>query len=95
MLYDFHRTQTTKKLGSVHATYLVSGRQITKYTTNANGTSNEQHDSDRHMRSSPFMSSSMPRQDEEEHTLPASKMVTLVREEQLESRQVMWPHLIV
>ncbi|MCJ1404030.1 hypothetical protein MMC11_007254 [Xylographa trunciseda] len=81
MLYDFHLRQNAKKPGSVHATYLVSGVQSTKAI--ANGSVAEVNE-DIHMQSSPFMSSSMPRQDVEEEDSMV-KVMTLVQEQHLDA----------
>lgn len=82
MLYDFHHEQTKRKPGSVHATYLVCGVQRVTELASTNGV-HEVHNQDAHMPSSPYMSSSMPRQDgeEEEQTV---RSITLVTEEHLE-----------
>jgi DNA polymerase delta subunit 3 len=81
MLYDFHHKQNAKRPGSVHATYLVSGVQAGK--SESKGV--QKKDEDVHMQSSPFMSSSMPNQDEEEpQSQPEMRVITLTREEHLE-----------
>jgi len=79
ILYDFHQKQTSKKAGSVHATYLVSGVQVVKPASNGV----HQTDEDTPMQSSPFMSSSMPNQDVEEEAT-GTRVMTLAREEHLE-----------
>ncbi|KAL8862117.1 MAG: hypothetical protein Q9178_001572 [Gyalolechia marmorata] len=69
--------------GSVHAVYLVTGFTIPVRPTDLPQI--EQADGeDAHMQSSPFMSSSMPQQEDEEEHL-AVKTVTLCREEDLEA----------
>ena len=88
MLHDFHSQQTTKKPGSVYAMYLISGVQDSKSLSKLNGTSDYQHADDTTMQSSPFMSSSMPQQEEEEEMTPTLKVITLVREEQLERMHI-------
>ncbi len=90
MLLDFHNQQTTKKPGSVHAMYLISGVQVVKSLSDLNMISNDQHADDTPMQSSPFMSSSMPQQEEEEEMTPMLKVITLVREEQLERMQILF-----
>ncbi|MCJ1300326.1 hypothetical protein MMC08_003122, partial [Hypocenomyce scalaris] len=82
MLYDFHHEQKIRKPGSIHATYLVGGARRVSELPSTNG-SQKPDGEDVHMQSSPFLSSSMPHQDEEaeEHTV---RSITLVREEQLE-----------
>ena len=84
MLYDFHRRETTQKPGSVHATYLVSGTQVVTEPPVENGIKDEEKDGDVHMQSSPYMSSPMPAQEEEEDEAQRQKIITLVREEHLE-----------
>ena len=88
MLSDFHNQQTTKKPGSVHAMYLISGVQVAKPSSDLNGTSDDHPADDTPMQSSPFMSSSMPEQEEEEDTTATLKVITLVREEQLERTHI-------
>ena len=70
--------------------YLMSGLQVVKSLSELNGTSDDQHADDTPMQSSPFMSSSMPQQEEEEETTPILKVITLVREEQLERMQILF-----
>ncbi|KAL8699139.1 MAG: hypothetical protein Q9224_001548, partial [Gallowayella concinna] len=74
--------QNSKKPGSVHAVYLITGFIVP--TTSAASTQVEQaNGEDTHMRSSPFMSSSMPqRQDDEEQS--DVKTITICREEDLQ-----------
>ena len=79
MLYDFHHQQNSRKPGSVHGIYLVSGMKTVKPAVAVSG-GHIQDGEDSFMQSSPFMSSSMP---QAENT-PSTKVVTLVREEQLE-----------
>ena len=79
MLYDFHHQQTARKPGSVHGIYLISGMKKVEPAVAVNG-GHTRDGEDSFMQSSPFMSSSMP-QDE---NIPSRKVVTLVREEQLE-----------
>ena len=82
MLYEFHRQQNSKKPGSVHAIYLLSGNikleEVTKAITNK-----QEDGEDAPMQSSPFMSSSMPHQNGDEE-IQVKKVITLVREEHLE-----------
>jgi DNA polymerase delta subunit 3 len=94
MLYDFHHTQTAKKPGSIHATYLISGilRSEQAPSQAANGFLS-QPDEDTPMESSPFPSS-YPEPEpapsfESEDAEPAedtvhNTTVLLVREEELE-----------
>jgi DNA polymerase delta subunit 3 len=95
MLYDFHHTQTAKKPGSVHATYLItgilrSGQQAPSQAANGLPT---QQDEDTPMESSPFPSSypepepalSLDSEDAEPAEDPVhNTTVLLVREEELE-----------
>ncbi|KAL8915618.1 MAG: hypothetical protein Q9172_006835 [Xanthocarpia lactea] len=86
LLFQFHKQQNSKKPGSVHAVYLVTGFTIPVTPTDLPQT--EQADGeDAHMQSSPFMSSSMPQQEDEEEPL-AVKTVTLCREEDLEGEKI-------
>jgi DNA polymerase delta subunit 3 len=82
MLYDFHRRQNGRKPGSVHATYLVTGEQAVPVADAQNGQVDAEEDMP--VQSSPYMSSSMPMQDEDPEA-PMMKVITLVREEHLES----------
>lgn len=85
MLYDFHRSQTTKKPGSVHATYLLDGVPQNSREPSVNG--NQQDGEDVHMQSSPYMSSSMPPGEDEDNVIPYRKIL-LAREADLEGRRV-------
>ncbi|KAL8796430.1 MAG: hypothetical protein Q9182_007389, partial [Xanthomendoza sp. 2 TL-2023] len=82
VLSQFHKQQNSKKPGSVHAIYLITGIVVPKSSTAS--TQVEQADGeDAHMRSSPFTSSSMPhRQDDED--LLAVKTISICREEDLQ-----------
>ena len=82
MLYDFHARQNAKKPGSIHATYLVSGVQSTKAIVNS---SVAEVNEDVYMQSSPFMTSSMPRQDVKEEAITV-KVTTLVQEQHLNGK---------
>ena len=84
MLYEFYTHENKKRPGSVHATYLVYGTQSAK-TYSAKGDS-QQDGEDVSMTSSPFMSSSMPQGEEEE--APPVKVMTVVREENLDGMAV-------
>ncbi|KAI4258996.1 MAG: hypothetical protein L6R42_004809 [Xanthoria sp. 1 TBL-2021] len=83
LLFQFHKQQNSKKPGSVHAVYLVTG-YIIPVTPTSSAQYEQADGEDAHMQSSPFMSSSMPQQEEEEERL-AVKTVTLCREEELEA----------
>lgn len=81
MLYEFHAEQTKKRPKSVHATYLLAGKQHS--TEYSNG--DIAHDGDDiAMRSSPFMSSLPEPENTPESPVPTSSII-LVREEELES----------
>ena len=89
MLYEFHTHENKKKPGSVYAAYLLYGTQNAKIS-NANGDTHQDGEDvhmasspDVHMASSPFLSSSMP-QDEDTTEAPPVKVMTIVREENLE-----------
>ena|SRR5437763_15277545 len=82
MLYEFHRQQSQKKPGSIHATYLLTGLRRTTESLAANGGfSKLSHDDYTH--SSPIVSS-LPNQDGSDERLPV-RTVMLVRENDLES----------
>lgn len=81
MLYEFHRLQNSKKSGSVHATYLVTG--IKHLQTPEAPEPVIDGEGDTPMQSSPYMSSpAQPQQSTEEPM--KQRVVTLVREEHLE-----------
>lgn len=84
MLYDFYKKQNSKKEASVHATYLITGTQIINPAEQVNGAKSE-IDVDIHMQSSPYMSSSLPNQDDEgEIEFERVTVITLAKEEHLE-----------
>lgn len=83
MLYEFHRKQNSKKPGSVHATYLITGtrRAVAPQT---NGT-HSQDDEDTDMQSSQLLpSSSAPKPDETMEEPTSIRSIMLVKEEHLE-----------
>lgn len=86
MLYDFHQNENSKKPSSVNATYVLTG--VPKPTEPAangaavNGNSNEDDDI---MPSSPYISSSMPNQDDAIDQVSVSS-VLLAREEDLQGK---------
>lgn len=84
MLYDFHQRQTSKKPGSVHATYLVDGIPTITKAHSTNGQTGDGEDA--YMQNSPVMSSSLPQEETEEYTIP-SKSIMLAREEDLQGTQ--------
>ncbi|KAI9789437.1 MAG: hypothetical protein M1835_001680 [Candelina submexicana] len=86
MLFDFHYQETSKKPGSVHATYLLSGLRQPPEPSPVNGIHEKDGDDDL-MQSSPLMSSSMPNQEEAEESIPI-RSITLVKEEHLEGMTI-------
>ncbi len=84
MLFNFHHQESSKKSGSVHATYLISGIRRPPEPAAVNGNHEKDGDDD-YMQSSPFMSSSMPNQEEATEIIP-TRCITLVKEENLEGR---------
>ncbi|KAL8668713.1 MAG: hypothetical protein Q9168_006671 [Polycauliona sp. 1 TL-2023] len=82
LLFQFHKQQNSKKPGSVHAVYLVTGYLIPVTPATSSSQSGPVDGEDAHMQSSPFMSSSMPQPEDDEDQL-AVKTVTLCREEDL------------
>ena len=81
MLYDFHQKQTSTKLGSVHATYLVDG--VLNNTKALSVNRQESDIEDMHMQSSPYMSSPMLQERNGEDCTP-TRSIMLAREEDLE-----------
>ncbi|KAL8812424.1 MAG: hypothetical protein Q9223_000339 [Gallowayella weberi] len=74
--------QNSKKPGSVHAIYLITGIVVPK-SSEASAQVEQADGEDAYMQSSPFMSSSMPhRRDDEE--LLAVKSITICRQEDLQ-----------
>ncbi len=84
MLYEFHRVQNSKKPGSVYATYLLEGMPKNAVEINVKG--HPENAEDVHMQSSPYMSSSMPQESNEEDAV-TSRRIMLAREEELEGRE--------
>jgi len=83
MLYDFHRQENAKRAGSVHATYLVTGSQVKNAAVETNGYARIDVE-DLPMQSSPYASSPVPKV-EEDMPEESTKLLTLAREEHLES----------
>jgi hypothetical protein len=86
MLFEFHRRETSRKPGSVHATYLITGQKAIQTAPYANGAS-KQDGEDTFMQSSPFMSSSAQQQEpvhEEDPVVETQATINLVPEEHLE-----------
>jgi DNA polymerase delta subunit 3 len=81
MLFDFHQKQNARKPNSIHATYLITGRQRKpEHTNGANGRDGMDVDMGR----SPFMSS-MPEPEEPAEEPIKETTIILVREEELQS----------
>ncbi|KAI5362716.1 Putative DNA polymerase delta subunit 3 [Septoria linicola] len=82
MLYEFHRKQNSKKQGSIHATYLITGTK--EPTTQANGSHSQDDGEDNVMQSSPPMpSSSFQRSDDGEREMISTRTIMIVKEENL------------
>lgn len=86
MLYEFYSTQATKTPGSIDATYLLDGVPRAPKESSVNG--HKQDGEDMHMQSSPYMSSSMPHQEDQEEAVP-SRNIILAKEEDLEGKMGM------
>lgn len=84
MLFEFHETQNSKKAGSVHAMYLLGG--IPRALVESNG--HRQDGEDVNMQSSPYMSSSMPQEKDEDEVIPQSRII-LAREGDLEGEKAL------
>ena len=104
ILYEFHANENGKRPYSVHATYLLAGRErIEEQSVVTNGHVNGTYVDDEPMPSSPppftssMLQSSQPDGDEQlsqRETVP-TKTITLVREENLEGMHCSWsPSLI-
>ena len=83
MLYEFYITQGTKTPESINATYLLDGVPRAPKQSCVNG--HQQSEEDTHMQSSPYMSSSVPPQEDQETAIP-SRSIILVKEEDLERK---------
>ncbi|KAF2164911.1 hypothetical protein M409DRAFT_67614 [Zasmidium cellare ATCC 36951] len=82
MMYDFYHKQNSKKPGSVHATYLITG---TKRAAQTNGVHSQEDGDDTVMRSSPPLpSSSIPQPAEDSATTTPIRSIMLVKEEHLD-----------
>ncbi|KAL4761059.1 uncharacterized protein BDW70DRAFT_54612 [Aspergillus foveolatus] len=84
MLYEFYLNENSKKPSSVHATYVLTGVpkpvEPVRNEATANGNGDNEDDI---MPSSPYISSSLPNQENESDQVPVSA-VLLAREEDLE-----------
>ena len=99
MLYEFHQNENSKKPNSVNATYVITGVQQLPEPPATNGNANDfDGDGDDVMQSSPYISSSMPNQDEVIDSIHTTSII-LVREEDLEGMEKpvhssMWSSLL-
>jgi DNA polymerase delta subunit 3 len=88
MLFDFHQKQNTKRSGTVHATYLISGSRPTGLTTQTNRM-NSQDGDDTLMHSDTLMSSSAEQTNGTQgENVITVKSIVLAKEEDLEGRCV-------
>lgn len=91
MLYEFHRKQNSKKPGSVHATYVITG---TKRNTQTNGVHSQDDGEDSVMRSSPPLpGSSMPQSQDEAPTPTSTRSIMLVKEEHLDQAKELFEQI--
>ncbi|OCL03189.1 hypothetical protein AOQ84DRAFT_368588 [Glonium stellatum] len=81
MLYDFHQKQNARKPGSVHATYLLTGKKHPNTSQHASGMLSQDGE-DSSMQSAPFMSS-IPEPESPTETISVTSII-LVKEEDLE-----------
>lgn len=89
MLYGFHQTQNSKKPGSVHATYLLTGRQHVLPKSNHTDAVQDGDRQDTNMHSSPLPASSAPGpQENEQEDHSWIKLITLAKEEQLDGEPI-------
>ena len=86
LLYDFYSTQTTKKPGSIYATYLLDG--IPKPVRESSVNEHQHDGEDIRMQSSPYMSSSMSHHEDQEDAIP-SRSIILASEEDLDGKRDM------
>ncbi|KAI9821703.1 MAG: hypothetical protein M1827_002284 [Pycnora praestabilis] len=91
MLFDFHHQQNSRKPGSIHATYLISGTRTPIPSISTNGTQMRDGDDD-YMQSSPFMSSPMPKQDGLQDRMIVTS-ITMTREEDLEGAKALFENI--
>ena len=96
MLFDFYTTQSIKSPGSINAIYLLNG--VPKAPKQSSVKEYQQDGEKTHMQSTPYSSSPVPHQDDQEEATP-SETVVLVNEEDLEGklgillglRSTQWP----
>lgn len=84
MLYDFHRSQNQNKPKSLHATYLITGKQTIQRQLPTDGVTS-QDGPDTVMQSSPAPSSPPHEQQQEESREYSATSILLVDEDHLES----------
>ncbi|WPH04648.1 Hypothetical protein R9X50_00754100 [Acrodontium crateriforme] len=95
MLFEFHNKQNSKKPGTVHATYLITGTKRQTKSSQANGTETRDDDDTVMQSSPPFPGSSAPVHDEDEEEVPTVvRSVMLVKEEQLEKAKATFDSII-
>ncbi|KAF1348010.1 DNA polymerase subunit Cdc27 [Delphinella strobiligena] len=96
MLYDFHISQIRKRPGSVHATYLLTGRQrVPKQPLSQTNGIQEEDGGNAHMQSSPLPASSAPEtQEDGQEGLFWIKLMTLAKEEQLDDAKAKFDELL-
>lgn len=83
MLYEFYNTQRVKDPGSISATFLLNGVPKAPKQPYVNG--HHQDGEDTYMQSSPYTSSSVPHQNDQDEAAP-SRTVVLVNEDDLEGK---------
>ena len=91
MLYEFYTTQRIKNPKSINATYLLDG--VPKAPKQSRTNEYQQDGEDTHILSSPYVSSSVPHQEDQAEAAP-SRSIILAKEEDLEgelrSQSVGW-----
>lgn len=89
MLYEFHKTQNSKKPNSLHATYLLTGRRLVQQDQSQVSDEQQMDGEDSHMRSSPLPASSAPEtQESGQPEFSSMKVVMLVKQEELEGESL-------
>ena len=86
LLYEFYSTQTTKKPGSIYATYLLDG--IPRPVRESSVNEHQQDGEDIPMQSSPYMGSSMSHHEDQEDAIP-SRSIVLASGEDLDGKRDM------
>jgi DNA polymerase delta subunit 3 len=88
MLFDFYTQETSKKAGSIHATYLITGYQNLDSMPKV-----VSQDEDTPMPSSPYMSSPVVKAEIPEQIVK-QKVITLAKEEHLDCKLQGLPSII-